>query len=309
MVGDRRRDVALVLLALGGCAATATIPPPPLAPALLPIERHGHRVERVRGGLLSFGGFGDPWLPDRGARETWWLAPGATSWQRRADLSLEHSFFASAVVDGAVVAIGNGIERYDFERDRWELVVPAGALPRSHFGAAALGRTLFVLGGFPKELGELHVVDLESGTVRVEPSPPSFRPGDHFHFVQTLGGKLHVIGGLDGETFRPRREHWIRGERGWEAQPPPPEGLWAKFAVQAAVGDALYLFGDFGGWRLDAASGVWTSRSPPPEMLVMAPSAEIDGTLWVIGGMGVERPRRVLLAYDVAADTWRDESP
>ena len=279
----------------------------------MPAPRHGHRVEAIEGGLLAFGGFGDPGLPDRGARETWWLAPGAGSWQRRADLGRGRAFFSSAVVDGSVYAVGDGVERYDVAADRWIEVVPPGALPVSHFAAAALGRTIFVLGGFPADCGGLHAVDLDvaghAATVRDQPSPPGFKPSDHFHVVQALGGRLHVIGGLDVESFEPRREHWILGAGGFEAQAPPPSGIWAKFTVQAVVGDELYLFGDSGSWRFEAATGRWARRAAPGRTLVMAPSVAIDGTIWVVGGMEVGSDRSPLLAYDVAADAWRDAAP
>jgi len=272
----------------------------------LPAPRHGHRIERVDGGLLSFGGFGDASVPDRETRQTFWLATGAKAWQRRADMNVGRAFFSSVTVDGVVHAIGEGVERYDAAADRWTSVLPADGLPRSHFAAAAVGRTIYVLGGYGAEGTEMSVIDLDGPKLRREAAPPGFDLGDHFHFVHALGGRLHVIGGLDGEKFEPQTEHWILTDVGWKAQPAPPPGLWAKFSVQAAVGDKLYLFGDFGAFCFDAKASSWTPRAKLEPMLVMPQAVGIEDVIWVIGGDQVEGSAgRLLLAYDIDKDSWR----
>jgi hypothetical protein len=284
--------------------------PAPTWPVALPRERHGHRMEPLDGGLLCFGGFGDARAEDRESRQTWWLAPGASEWKRRADLRREHAFFGSAVIAGVVYAIGAGLERYDAKADAWIEVTPAGKLPRSHFGAAALEGKLFVLGGFGAAESALWVVDVKDGAVRAEPAPPGFATGDHFHLVHALRGELHVIGGLDGETFEAQREHWVRSAGGWRALPAPPEGLWAKFSAHAVAGDALYVFGEKGGWRFDAAEGAWRELAQSGSMLAMPATAVLDDKLWILGGMEVGRDdARVLRAFDLRGQRWLELAP
>jgi hypothetical protein len=287
----------------GACAGPpreAAIPP-------LPHPRHGHRVEPLAGGLLVFGGFADrQGAGDRGTRETWYLPPGAARWQRRANLRTSRAFFGSAIVDGAVHAIGDGVERYDPDADRWVEVVPPGALPVSHFGAAAVGKVLWVLGGYPAERSGCHAVDLGTGAVQSIEPPPGFAPGDHFHLLHGLGGRLHVIGGLDGQEFRPRTEHWVRTATGWEQAPSPPQGLWAKFAVHGVVDGRLYVFSDAGAFCFDPREGTWSARKGPERVLVMPAVVAREGRLLVVGGVGVDGRGVALLEYDPARDRWRD---
>jgi hypothetical protein len=288
----------------------ASSAPTPTWPVALPRERHGHRVEPLDGGLLSFGGFGDSRAADRESRQTWWLAPGATEWKRRADLRREKAFSGSAVIAGVVYAIGADVERYDAKSDAWVEVTPPGKLPRSHFGAAALDGKLFVLGGYGAAESGLWVVDVKDGAVQAEPPPPGFAKGDHFHLVHALRGELHVIGGLDGEKFEVQREHWVRSASGWRALPAPPEGLWAKFSAHAVVGETLYVFGENGGWRFDAAESAWRELAKSGSMLAMPATAVCDDKLWILGGMEVARDdARILRAFDLRAQRWLELAP
>jgi hypothetical protein len=228
------------------------VPSVALRPVPLPAERHGHRVERVSEGLLCCGGFGAG--EDRGMHETLWLAPGTTRWQPRAPMIVGRAFFATVVIDDTLYAIGEGVERYDFAADRWTAIVPQDTLPRSHFAAAAVGRTVYVLGGYPVEQSGFLAVDVDRGTVRRLEPPPGFAPGDHFHLMVAIDGVLHVIGGIAGETFTLKTEHWTLSADGWRPDAAAPVGMWAKFAAQAVIGDRLYAFGDFGGYCFDDAT-------------------------------------------------------
>ncbi|MBK8177571.1 MAG: hypothetical protein IPK67_01410 [Planctomycetes bacterium] len=323
---------ALLWIALPSQAQPAPSAPPAapavLVPVALPAPRHGHRIELVDGGLLCFGGFGDASVPDRETRQTWWLAPGSKKWERRADMGTGRAFFASAVVHGAAFALGEGLERYDSKHDRWEPVPITGAAPgdwpRSHFAAAAVGSTIYALGGYGGRRTGLLAIDLGPGSpeggptaaLRELPAPPGFDVGDHFHCLQTLQQKLHVLGGLDGVKFEPQVEHWVLPDdrpgqsvaaSPWKPGAAPPVGLWAKFTVQARSGESLYLFGDFGAWRFESSAGTWTERARPPFLMAMPQAVSLDGSIWVIGGMrvGAEEDRvPILLRYDQADDRW-----
>jgi hypothetical protein len=292
-----------------------------LVPIPLPAPRHGHRIERVDGGLLCFGGFGNPAAPSRESAQTWWLAPGAQQWERRADMAVGRSFFGSAVVEGDVYAIGDGVERFDRRADRWTHMATGEGLPRTHFAATAVGSTIYVLGGYGGDTMKLCAVDATTGERRFLPAPPRFKRGDHFHILQALGGQLHVIGGLDGESFVPKTEHWVMTNptaspdappaECWSAAAPPPAPVWAKFAVQVVADGRLYLFGDFGAFRFDARKKAWTSRAPLPVTIVMPQAVALGGVIWVIGGERVDDARRrsrLLFRYGIAHDAWTDHS-
>jgi len=291
--------------------------PPVIAPVALPAPRHGHRTERLDGGLLTFGGFGDPSAPDRESKETWWLAPGTKEWKRRADMSVGRAFFGSAVDDGKVYAIGDGVEQYDLKLDRWLKIIPADRLPRTHFAAAAVGSTIYVLGGFGGR-EKLLAVDVRQTSVNELPSPPGFKKGDHFHCMQVIRGRLHVVGGVGGDAQTLKTEHWslddpraASASKVWRSETPSPTGVWAKFAVQAVQDDKLYLFGDFGAFRFDATKKEWTRRTSLPFEIVMPQAVVSDGSIWVIGGNPVDekrKRRRILLRYDLARDQWTDYS-
>lgn len=288
--------------------ATPVAQAEPFAPVPLPRDRHGHRLEALDGGWLCFGGFGDPSAPDRETKQAWWLARGATEWTRRADMATGRAFFASCAHDGKAFAIGEGIERFDAGANRWDPLVPAGKLPRSHFAAAAVGGTLYVHGGYGPSPTAMWAVDLTSGALRETPPPPGFAPGDHFHLVHAIQGKLHVLGGFDGESFEAKREHWRLDGDAWHAMPQPPAGMWSKFAAQAVVGPRLYAFGDFGSFVFDASAGpdgAWTTRDALPGMVVM-PQWIADGDrMWLLGGMAVDAPERsILWRYEPKADRW-----
>ena len=281
-------------------------PTPPAAPPVpLPGSRHGHRVEALPGGLLALGGFGNAnAADDRGARATFWLADGAPAWRRCADMPTPRAFFASVVHDGAVLAIGKGVDHFDVATTTWQPLVAPGTLPDSHFGAALVDGRIWVLGGYPLERSAFTEVDPVARTVERREPPPGFAPGDHFHFVVALRGELHVVGGLAAATFQPQRQHFVRRGGRWRALPPPPPGLWAKFAGSAVDGERLHLFGDFGHHVFDAAAGTWQARAPAPLALVMPATVARGGSLWVIGGVTLEHEPVGLLEYRVAADRW-----
>src|SRR5688500_15440512 len=123
-----RRCAAFLAVVSLSSAVSSHAGEPSKPPVALPSPRHGHRIERLDGGLFSFGGFGDSSAPDRESKQTWWLAPGAKEWRRRADMSVGRVFFGSAVVDGKVYAIGDGVERYDPKLDRWTKVIATDRL-------------------------------------------------------------------------------------------------------------------------------------------------------------------------------------
>lgn len=83
--------------------------------------------------------------------------------------------------------------------------------------------------------------------------------------------------------------------------------MWAKFAVQAVIGADLYLFGDFGGYHFDAATGRWRPLPAPPRVLAMAQAVVWRDEIHVLGGLDPHGRRdAVHLVFDLATEAWRD---
>lgn len=268
--------------------------------------RHGHRIEGVGNSLVAIGGFeaGSEAL-DRGAAHTWQMNAGPGPWRKGADMPTPRAFFCSAVVGGRVLAIGKGIDAYDPACDRWETLLPQGAVPDSHFAAAALGNRVYILGGFPTCSGGCVGFDLGSRALFDPPEPPGFETGDHLHIMTALRGEIHVIGGLDGKSFSPKAEHWVLRNGSWEKGTPPPVGLWAKFAIVQSCDPVLYIFEGAKGWRYDAAADRWTALTGPGRVLVMPASVAIGQRIFVLGGMPVDSGSPAgVWEYSIASDHW-----
>lgn len=297
---------SLILFVVSACASQ---PAPRLEACQLPHARHGHRVERIAGGLLCFGGFA-PKAGHDAQRQTWWLGPGARVWERRADMRRARSFFASVKFKGVVYAIGDGVERYDLADDRWETLVAAGTLPQSHFGAAVLGGQILVLGGYPKERSGCFLIDPQDGSVTPTAAPPGFAPGDHLHLMASLGGAVHVIGGIGGEPFTPRATHHVLApDSDWQSLPPPPAGMWAKFGGCVVQGGAVFVLSDQQAWSFRPRTG-WSRHQSMTVMLAMPALASVGERVWVLGGMVVQGRRGPRLEiYDLAHRRWVAHSP
>jgi hypothetical protein len=315
---------SFVLLLLAGCVAPdagnpdaasldaasreAPTPAATAPPAALPERRHGHRIERVAGGYLCIGGHPRGAGTERGPHQTLWLADGDDTWRRRADCPQPHTFFGSGVHAGDVVAIGASVERYDAATDRWHQLVPAdGRLPRSHFGACVLDGSAWVLGGFPEVATGFHEVDLVTGSVTAHAPPPTFAHGDHFHFVCSLGGELHVLGGIDSDVSDMLREHWVRRDGDWVRIDDCPHGLWAKFTGHVVHRGSLWLLGGLPGnlsYRYRPDTATWTEHAGPPAQAAMPVAVATDDALWIVGGMPIEGRSNILWRYDLATDTW-----
>jgi hypothetical protein len=297
-----------LLLPLGPLALAACLPlehaEPGFEPIAAPQVRHGHRVERIAAGLLMFGGFIRGRSDEAHGQSCYLLVPGDHQWHRCADMLRSRSFFSSVVIDDAVYAIGTDVERYDPARDRWTAITGADLLPDSHFAATAVGRRIFVLGGYPLERSGAFWVDIDTGEVRAAESPPGFLPGDHFHFLATLEGQVHVAGGLDGESFQTQPEHWVLHGSAWKPQTPPPDGLWAKFGGSVVHGQAWFLFGDFGGFRYSSRDG-WAPLTGWRDLIAMPALALVGNQIWSFDGLSsgaASGPR--LQCYEIATDVW-----
>lgn len=295
--------------AVTGCAprpAPHTAPvAAPLAVPPLPELRHGHRAECLADGrILVFGGFSHGSdAADRGARAAWLFDPAQGAWARAADLHHAMAFHASTTIDGVPYAIGGAVERYDARADAWEVLLEGADLPESHGGAAAHGRRIYAAGGFKNA-----VIDVDARTHGALAEYPGQHASDHFAFVAVFDGALHVVGGLGGEDFQPRTEHFaldlVSGE--WRAAAPLPQGDAAKFAAHAADARRLYVFGLQCAAVYDSVADRWEALPAPPweGHRVMPACCLRDGVLYVLGGLGADGRHFENHAFDTVARRW-----
>jgi hypothetical protein len=143
----------------------------------------------------------------------------------------------------------------------------------------------------------------KSGKI-VEHAPwPDRNSGDHFQIVAALDDTLHVIGGLDGETFDPSQKHWTWRDGNWSRQRDAPETMFAKLSVVQTIENRLYVLGPDHSLVFDAEINEWRRLAPMPETLVMPGSYVQNGVIHVLGGLAtqVKRPR---MCYDPQNDRW-----
>lgn len=127
-----------------------------------------------------------------------------------------------------------------------------------------------------------------------------------------LGGRLYVIGGLDGlgrasaavEVYDPASGSWSQGPR-------LPDGR--HHAAAAALGGRLYVVGGFSGltfrphaevYSLATTSSAWVSRAPLPAARGALTAVAIDGKLYAYGGVEARGVTGALTVYDPRTDRW-----
>ncbi len=151
----------------------------------------------------------------------------------------------------------------------WEPLQEAG-LERSEVGAARIGHSIYVVGGFVAPFETTAAVeryDIERDRwQRLEPMPIAV----NHPAVTAHGGFLYVYGGYTDSSFGP---------------------------VTAAL------------QRYDPRSRTWTLLPASPTARAAAALAAIGGRLYAIGGAVRGAPLSKLEIYDVAKRRWRTASP
>jgi hypothetical protein len=279
--------------------------PAPADPAALRLARHGHGLGVVRSTIYAWGGFGRGRADGgRGEHEALAFDLPEGPWRPLPPMARPRAFFGAAILDGRLLALGGGAERYDPATGRWEAVAPEGSLPATHFAAAAVGGRVHAVGGLSREAAVHRVLDPVSGTVAAGPPPPGMEPGDHLPILAVVKGRLHCLGGVSGRTWDlSAAHHVLEGDR-WAPRASPPTGVWAKTFVAAAAGDALYLFTDGRGLRYDARTDAWSAAAALPSPRVMASAVVLGGRVYVIGGDLSGEDGDAVLVYDPAKDAW-----
>jgi len=173
------------------------------------------------------------------------------------------------------------------------------ARARYEIAAAAVGRTIFVVGGNvpgpePGSVAALTTVEAYDTAGGSRPGPATEEALDH-HVVVAHDGTLYLLGGYVGGRSTARAWRWAPGERGWEALAPMPTARGAHAA--AAIGGRLYVvggapenLGDRGEEPFatldiyDLRTGRWSSGPSMPTARHHVAAAAAAGKLYVAGG-------------------------
>lgn len=200
-------------------------------------------------------------------------------WSQLAPLATPRDDFGLAVSEGRIYVLGGtagagdgtlgSTEIYDPATDRWD-PGPALSVGRKAFGAVALGRTIYAIGGAtaPEASGAATdlVEALDTATGRWRRLAPLAAPRAG-HAVVELGGSIYAIGGYrDG----------------------------------AEVGTVEVY---------DPASDRWTPRVPLPTPRRDLAAAQLGGKIYALGGRVNDLPSATVEVYDPATDAWTAGPP
>ncbi|MFO1497996.1 MAG: ScyD/ScyE family protein [Verrucomicrobiota bacterium] len=247
-------------------------------------------------------------------------ATGET-WSKRAAMPTPRFLLATALLEGAIYAIGgtavgggsglSAVESYSIEADSWTVRAPLPT-PRGWFGAKAVNGKIYAIGGDG-------VAFLTSPLKTVEEYDPVVdrwtRKADMLtaregFATAVVGGKIYILGGLTTRSGPPLAlvEFYDPQNDSWERKAPMPT---ARGMLCAAVlNGQIYAMGGAGpGFPLLSTTEMYVRPRTPGRKASM-PSARgvgCAGRAWTGLRPGQEKPRLVFSAiheYDPASNSW-----
>jgi hypothetical protein len=180
---------------------------------------------------------------------------------------------------------------------------------RTEVAAAAVGRRIWVLGGYAPDGATLATVEVYDTSADTWARGPDLPTAVNHAMAATLGGVLYVAGGNDGS--RPSTQlARLDGDR-WRTLAPLPQGRSAGGLV--ALEGRLYLVGGVveGGLAADTqvydpAADRWTSAPGLPTRREHLGAAASAGKVYVVGGRvgGVGNNLAAAEAFDPGSGRW-----
>jgi N-acetylneuraminic acid mutarotase len=209
------------------------------------------------------------------------------------------------------------VEAYSPETDTWESLAPLPAALH-HLAATVVDGRLLVLGGFadrvPPWRAQRAVFEYDpSRNAWTTRAPMLIARGGHA--VATVAGRVHVVGGSDGdvmaahEAYDPAGDRWTRlGDM------PTARDHLAATAFQGrlwAIGGRSSFFGDqYAHVEIyDPATNAWSTGAPLPEGRGGLAAIALSDRIFVLGG---ESPLRIFGSnemYEVLGDRWIGKDP
>ena len=238
---------------------------------------------------------------------------------------MRHARAAHAVVStgDALYALAGtgagGVPVLEVERFDGRAWTPVTTLPGQGLNApaaAALGRRVYVIGGFntvtnvPSD--RVYVYDAESGAWSEAAPLPAPRGG---HGAAVLDGKIHVVGGGNSRSTIADHSAYDPSANAWRELAPLPRAEGSPAVV--VFEGRLYAIGgrsgpsDFGDvYVYDAAADRWTS-GPAIEPRGTAGAVVHCGSLYLVGGESQARGESLaeVLRLDAGAAAWQTSIP
>jgi len=203
--------------------------------------------------------------------------PG-NQWHQLSSLHVARMGAGATVVDNQPIVMGgcdevagylSSVEMYDPLIDNWTFITPMRS-KRSYLGAVEIAGSVYAIGGFGEELGNLDgwltsVERLEAQRGIWLPASPLLQPRAYFGAVQK-DGSIYALGGYNSswlntaERFDPREGKW------YSIQPMRSP---RSSAGASTMGSYLYVAGGFNGARnlnsaesYDIRAGKWIKVPP-----------------------------------------------
>lgn len=305
----RRRGAALAVGVLVATSTPAIADTGPLAAMVwergidLPLPLSGHASGISNGALLVAGGTDFPVSLFRGGHKAWYdsiyvLPPDASTWRAAPRLAHPLGYSATATIDDRLIVAGGSDENHHYREVfalRWtgsgveRAELPPLPIPTAMAGAAALGRTIYVVGGQeePASTRAQHAVwalDMETPRPRWETVEPWPGPARILPVVVAQQGDLYLMSGAElftGADGRVTRRYLTdayvyRPGKGWRRIADVPRPVVAAPAVPFGQSHILVFGGDDGA----NADRVWELKDRHPGF------------------------SRHVLAYHTITDTW-----
>jgi len=210
-----------------------------------------------------------------------------------------------AAGDAAVVSDGGA---------GWAPLPPLPGGPRQETSVVAVGRRIYVIGGFDETgavVADVEAFDVDSGMwLGRKPLPEAM----HHTNAAAVGGKIYVLGGLRTLAFTPVGRGYVYDPGGdeWTPVAAMPAGSERGAAMTAPLGAKIILAGGFRGTAVkdvsayDTGSNMWEPLPELPETTDHGVGAVVDGRFYAIGGRSgaitSHRPR--VDAYDPTLRIW-----
>jgi non-specific serine/threonine protein kinase len=188
--------------------------------------------------------------------------------------------------------------------------LPDAPSARTEVAAAAVGGTIYVIGGFRGDGSTVAAVEaFDTATGRWSTGPDLPAAVNHA-MATTVADSIHVFGGFlpggdpSAAAFRLR-------SGAWEVISPLPDARAAGTAV--ALGETVYVAGGVGADGLasrmlvyDAATDTWSAAPGPPTPREHLGGAGFAGRVYTVGGRrgGVNSILGAVEAYDPGSGRW-----
>src|SRR5829696_8175234 len=190
----------------------------------------------------------------------------------------------------------------------WRRLAPVPT-ERTEVAAAAVGRRIWVLGGYAPDGATLATAEVYDTVTDSWSRGPDLPVAVNHAMAATLDGVLYVAGGTSGQLAR------LDGDR-WRRLAPLPRGRQAGGLV--ALDGRLYLVGGVveGGLASDTqvydpAADRWTAAPGLPTPREHLGAAAAGGRVYVVGGRtgGIGSNLAAAEAFDPAAGRWSAVAP